>query len=171
MAGDRDRCLAAGMDDYLTKPISRDTLLKAVARWIPTPDLPGPEPVWDYPCPPPGLGLDTVLFGKLWEVFNHDGREMKETVLDSFRTRGEELLKELRRCQASGVDGFRNPAHALKGTARTLALEGLGRVAERIEQGCGTASAETMEAWLQETEERLRLACEFFEVVGATTAV
>ena len=35
MAGDRDRCLAAGMDDYLTKPITRDALLHAVARWAP----------------------------------------------------------------------------------------------------------------------------------------
>jgi signal transduction histidine kinase/DNA-binding response OmpR family regulator len=35
MAGDRDRCLAAGMDDYLTKPITRDALLRGVSRWIP----------------------------------------------------------------------------------------------------------------------------------------
>jgi PAS domain S-box-containing protein len=30
---DRDRCLAAGMDDHLTKPVGRDRLLAAVARW------------------------------------------------------------------------------------------------------------------------------------------
>jgi CheY-like chemotaxis protein len=167
MAGDRDRCLAAGMDDYLTKPINRDTLLRAVARWMPTRELPQPESTLSFPCPAPGLGLDTAQFAKLWEVFNHDGREMKETVLDSFRIRGEELLQELRRCQASGA-GFRNPAHALKGTARTLALEGLGRIAERIEQGCGTASAETMEGLIQEAEEGLRAAFEFFDVVGAS---
>jgi len=34
MAGDRDRCLQAGMDDYLTKPISRDALLHAVSGWL-----------------------------------------------------------------------------------------------------------------------------------------
>src|SRR6185295_11212051 len=32
MQGDRDRCLAAGMDDYLAKPIGRDALRRAIAR-------------------------------------------------------------------------------------------------------------------------------------------
>ena len=38
IAGDRERCLAAGMDDYLTKPFSQRTLLAAIARWLPDPD-------------------------------------------------------------------------------------------------------------------------------------
>jgi signal transduction histidine kinase/ActR/RegA family two-component response regulator len=33
MAGDRERCLQAGCDDYVSKPISRDALLDVVARW------------------------------------------------------------------------------------------------------------------------------------------
>ena len=35
MAGDRDRCLLSGMDDYLTKPISREALVREVAQWLP----------------------------------------------------------------------------------------------------------------------------------------
>jgi two-component system, sensor histidine kinase and response regulator len=33
MAGDDQRCLAAGMNDYVTKPIDRARLLSTVARW------------------------------------------------------------------------------------------------------------------------------------------
>ncbi|KVZ11810.1 hybrid sensor histidine kinase/response regulator [Burkholderia stagnalis] len=33
ISGDRERCLAAGMDDYLSKPFSRDTLLQMLARF------------------------------------------------------------------------------------------------------------------------------------------
>jgi PAS domain S-box-containing protein len=35
MAGDRERCLAAGMDDYITKPMHREQLIEALRRWIP----------------------------------------------------------------------------------------------------------------------------------------
>jgi CheY-like chemotaxis protein len=41
MKGDRERCLAAGMDDYLTKPLALETLAAALARWQ---TAPSPEP-------------------------------------------------------------------------------------------------------------------------------
>ena len=36
MAGDKERCLASGMDDYIAKPISLHALTEALARWVPT---------------------------------------------------------------------------------------------------------------------------------------
>ena len=35
MAGDRERCLAAGMDDYITKPMRSQALAEVLQRWIP----------------------------------------------------------------------------------------------------------------------------------------
>jgi CheY-like chemotaxis protein len=42
MEGDREKCLAAGMDDYITKPISIEKLREAVERWVPRATAPVP---------------------------------------------------------------------------------------------------------------------------------
>jgi CheY-like chemotaxis protein len=39
MQGDRDRCLAAGMDDYLTKPVQLDEIASVLERWACRPPL------------------------------------------------------------------------------------------------------------------------------------
>ena len=48
MAGDRQKCLDAGMDDYIAKPVRSQTLVDVLRRWIPDED---PSPPTRLPLP------------------------------------------------------------------------------------------------------------------------
>jgi CheY-like chemotaxis protein len=59
MVGEEQSCLAAGMDDYLTKPINRDHLIATLQLWTSPPSQPAKDHL-DMTSTAPATSIDTT---------------------------------------------------------------------------------------------------------------
>ena len=123
LRGEAERCLAAGMDGFITKPVAIDNLTQNLAQWIP--ELGRPEV-------PAHIGGADVLFDaqQLTGLFGNDRTRLRRLV-DGFAAAAARDVVALLRATA---DAERvEAAHRLKGAARTVGATRFAVVAERIE--------------------------------------
>jgi CheY-like chemotaxis protein/HPt (histidine-containing phosphotransfer) domain-containing protein len=135
MQGDRELCEAAGMDDYVAKPIRVEELVAALDRAAPRrePAVPGPT------AAEPGT-IDRATFDHLRTSM---GGAFVAELIDTFGEDARELMATLRRALAAGdLDAFRRAAHSLKSTSESLGATGLAALARDLE---GAARAGTLE--------------------------
>ncbi|MEQ1679393.1 MAG: response regulator [Nitrospira sp.] len=133
MQGDRERCLATGMDDYLAKPIKLNELRSALARWVSTPpnvvvtgnQKPTPtriDPtrgIFDPEQMYQNIGGDSELFAQLVCLF-----------LDRYHTMLTDIRTALADADSITVERL---AHTFKGTAGNLCASEVALTAGRLE--------------------------------------
>jgi PAS domain S-box-containing protein len=124
MNGDRERCLAAGMDGYLSKPIHRVELARALAEFFP------PETDQDEAPAPVLREFDR---GALLECLG--GREaVLREVIDLFLVEAPRVTRKLYEAVDRGdAPAVQESAHSLKGMVASLAAPAAARSAARLE--------------------------------------
>ncbi|MDA0179838.1 response regulator [Solirubrobacter phytolaccae] len=139
--GDRERCLAVGMDDYLTKPLRPDRLGAALARLLDD-DAPGPAAPVAEPAPAPAEALvDEARIAALRTEF---GPALDEFV-ELFLSTTPPLLDELRQAVDRGdEEAIRRTAHNVKGSCRNVGAEAMTVIATRLEQTREPADVEAL---------------------------
>jgi CheY-like chemotaxis protein/HPt (histidine-containing phosphotransfer) domain-containing protein len=102
MTGDRERVIAAGMDDYLSKPLNPDNLEAMLRKWV---KAPAPVPPTSLRAPERSLS-DVRRSPRIASIY------LEQLPL---------ALAELRACfDASSRDGLRAAAHKLKGSSLSI---------------------------------------------------
>ncbi len=143
LPGDRERCLAAGMDDYLSKPVQPDHLNTVIRRWLAGPGaLPEAQAngvgkrvehsTASQGDDPDAAALDSATVNQLRETLTG---EMRASLLASF---AESLPKCIAEIGAAVERGdhmeLRRVAHLLKGSSATLGAGRLRSICVKLEQ-------------------------------------
>ena len=169
---DRQRCLDAGMNDFISKPVDPELFFAVLDKWLPpipqgsaaprreAPGALAAEPEPPAPGVPIGLpempGVDPRL--GMVHVRGHWPRYLR--MLRQFeRSYGDVYVDLLRQAREQGDwDSGLRLAHTLKGTARLIGASELGRRAEALEgelRAGGSARCATLEAALEDELQRI----------------
>ncbi|MBN1840944.1 MAG: response regulator [Deltaproteobacteria bacterium] len=142
----RNACKKANMDDVLTKPIRRNSLLAVVDRWIAltcqTPDRSGnsfPDEN-DNTSPKDVMPID-------YDVASEEFGDMDilNEVVAQFIEKVETQIQDMREALSEqDIEVLRRNAHAIKGGAATLEAKPLASIAEQIESLCKSNDLKTI---------------------------
>ncbi|HJR02606.1 MAG TPA: GAF domain-containing protein [Methylomirabilota bacterium] len=159
MQGDRELCAAAGMDDYVAKPIRVDELVGALERCRPRRDAAAHVPPDAGPGAPgaPVTGaVDRAVVDRLAAAM---GGGFVVELIDTFGEDARELIGTLRRAWSeSDLDAFRRAAHSLKSTSESLGAVRLAALARDLEASARAGS-------LDGADDRLRQVVDQHELV------
>jgi CheY-like chemotaxis protein/HPt (histidine-containing phosphotransfer) domain-containing protein len=146
LEGEAERCLAAGMDDYLGKPVGLSQLLKKLGQWLPIPGAAAPAPGVPHDHAEPRADpLDRSVLAAI----SGGDTAFESEILTHFRqSYGEDAATLEQAVAANDLPLVARASHRMLGASRMVGALGLAGACERIGQASRTRDRPSIESGL-----------------------
>jgi len=160
MTGDRDKCLQAGMSDYIAKPVELRILADVLEKWLNTPA----SAVEVIPSAGQSPANTEAVFNQM--VFNHEDllarlmgdKGLASKVIAGFLHDAPRQLCTLKKMLEEGdADGARRQAHTLKGAAATMSAQALRALCSEAQDAATAEELSRALALLPRLQEQFEL--------------
>ena len=129
MKGDREKCLDAGMDDYITKPVTPEKLETVLKKWVGTATSPAERAA--AAAVPPSELLDKDVIQSLMSV-DDDGTLMDEIVATFLRI-APARLTAIKKAARSNAAQLEREAHSFLGSCGNIGASRMAEICARLE--------------------------------------
>ncbi len=174
MEGDREACMAAGMDDFISKPVRLEAVAEVLARWVTTPG-PDEEPIAEATTgagaaiAAPGDPLDRSQIDLLLDLDDGEGAALSE-IVEEYIAHSKLVWVELRRTLSVGdVAAVERSAHTLKGASANVGASTLAELCGALESHARMEQLDEASGLMNQCDAEFARVQDALEVLTATT--